>query len=95
MYKMLVFLKKTDEDSIKNHFDKYTLKYLANFAGKEIEVGEIESNLLTEEKYNKFCEVTMESKNAMDEKLASAEGKELQKDLADFHQYITFIFVKY
>lgn len=95
MYKMLVFLKRTDEESVINHFNKYTINYLTKFAGEKIEIGTVESNLLTEEKYDKFCEVTMESKDVMDEKLASPEGKELQKDLADFHQFITFIFVNY
>ncbi len=71
------------------------MKYLSKFAGTEIKIGEIESSLLMEEKYDRFCEVTMDSKNVMDEKLASQEGKELQKDLADFHQYVNFTFVKY
>ncbi len=42
-----------------------------------------------------FCEVTVESKDNWDELMNSKLGKDLNKDLAEFHEFVTAIFVNY
>ncbi len=95
MYKLLLFLHKTDNDEVVSHFYDYTLKYLSELTGKEITVANIESSLLLDVKYSKFCEITVDSKEAWDRMMASKEGRLLNKDLTDLHQFITVIFVNY
>ncbi|MCL5029245.1 MAG: hypothetical protein M1480_09535 [Bacteroidetes bacterium] len=51
--------------------------------------------MLLDQKYSHFCEVTVSSKDEWDEKMNSLSGRELNKDLMDFHQNITAIFVDY
>ncbi len=95
MYKLLLFLKKTNEEKIINHFNELTLKYLSDVVDEKISAGSIESNLLSDEKYLKFCEATISSKDDWDQRMNTKEGKELNKDLAEFHEFITAIFVNY
>ena len=95
MYKLLIFLKKTDKKEIINLFVEHTLKYFSNVAGKEIKAADVESNLLMESKYLKFCEIEVSSKEVWDNKMNSREGKELNKHLMDLHQFIDLIFVNY
>jgi len=95
MYKLLLFLKKTDNKEINNLFNDYTLKHLSELSGKEIKAADVESNLLLEEKYSKFCEVSVSSKEEWDTKMNSKAGKELNKHLMNFHQHISVIFVNY
>ncbi len=95
MHKMLLFLKKTDEDEIIEHFNNFTLKYLTDLSGKEIKAGKIESNLLLETKYTHFCEIEAESKDKMDELMSSGKGRILNKDLMDFHEFVDVIFVDF
>ena len=95
MYKLLLFLKKTDSKEINNLFNDYTLKYLSELNGKEVKAAVVESNLLLDEKYSKFCEVNVPSKEEWDLKMNSKAGKELNKHLMNFHQHITAIFVNY
>jgi hypothetical protein len=95
MYKLLIFLKKTDEEKIITPFKESTLKYLSDLTGKEVKAGKVESNLLLEEKYSYFCEVEFSSKDEWDEKINTKEGRIFNKHLMDFHQNITAIFVDY
>ena len=95
MYKMLLFLKKTNEKQVFDHFKEFTLKHLSDLAGKEIIAGKVESSLLLETKYSHFCELEVESKEKMDDLLNSKHGKELNKDLMNFHEYVNIIFVDY
>ena len=91
MYKLLIFLKKTDEEKINEHFEEYTLKYLKELKAERLKVGEVESNLLLDIKYSKYCEVETDSKSSFDELMNSKTGKLLSKDLMEFHQYLTVI----
>ena len=91
MYKLLIFLKKTDEEKINEHFEEYTLKYLKELNAERLKVGEVESNLLLDIKYSKYCEVETDSKSSFDELMNSKTGKLLSKDLMEFHQYLTVI----
>ncbi len=95
MYKLLIFLKKTDNKEIINLFNDYTLKYLSEIVGTEVRAADVESNLLTETKYMKFCEADIPSKDEWDNKMNSETGKELNKHLMDFHQFVDLIFVNY
>jgi hypothetical protein len=95
MYKLLLFLKKTTNKEIINLFNDHTLKFLSEINGNEVKAADVESNLLMEIKYMKFCEVVVSSKEEWDKKMNSRTGKELNKHLIDFHQFIDLIFVNY
>ena len=95
MYKALIFLKKTKEENIINHFRDYTLRYISEIAGREIKAARVESNLLLEEKYSYFCELSADSKDHMDQLMNTKAGRELNKDMTEFHAFITVIFVNY
>jgi hypothetical protein len=95
MYKLLVFLKKTDDKGMPELFKDQTLKLFSEVTGKEIKAGDVESNLLTETKYVKFCEIDMPSKDEWDKKMSSRAGKELNKHLMNMHQFLDLIFVNY
>ncbi len=95
MYKLLLFLKKTNDEQVITHFYEYTVKILSQIVGEEIKTADVESSLLLDQKYIKFCEVTCASKEDWDKKMNSVHGRELNKDLIDFHQYVSIIFVDY
>jgi hypothetical protein len=95
MYQMLLFLNKTDDEKIIDHFEKFTLKYLSDITGEEIKSGDIESNLLLEQKFCRFCEASVSSKEEWDSKMNSKAGRELNNHLMDFNHHITAIFVNY
>jgi hypothetical protein len=95
MYKLLLFLKKTDNKEINNLFIDHTLKYLSELKGEEVKAADIESSLLLETKYTKLCEVSVSSKEEWDKKMNTAQGKEFNKHLMDIHQFIDVIFVNY
>jgi len=95
MYKLLLFLKKTDNKEIMNLFNEQTLKYLSDINRKEIKAADVESNLLMDTKYAKFCEVTVSSKDEWDNKMNTREGKELNKHFMNLHQFLDLIFVNY
>ena len=95
MYKLLLFLHKTDNDEVISHFNDFTKKYLSELTGREIKIADVESSLLLDVKYSKFCEIAVDSKDTWDKLMDSKEGKLLNKDLMDFHQFITLIFVDF
>ncbi len=95
MYKLLLFLNKTNEESIINHFKNFTLKYLSNALKQEIKIGTVESNLLLEQKYSLFIEVSVDSSKEWNSLMASKDGREFNKDLMEFYKHITPIFISY
>lgn len=95
MYKLLLFLKNIDDKQIFTHFEEFTLKYLSELAEKKIVAGKIESSLLLDTKYSHFCEFEVDNKEKMDNLLNSKQGKELNKDLMNFHEFVDVIFVNY
>jgi len=95
MYKLLLFLKKTSEENILNHFKDFTVKYLSDVAKKEIKIAKVESSLLLDQKYSLYCDIEVESKDAWDLMMNTKEGRLLNKDLMEFHQNVTAIFVDY
>jgi len=95
MYKLLFFLHKSDDEEIIRHFQDFTIRYLKEIIGSEIEVARVESNLLLEQKYSHFCEITSATKDEMDKIMNCKAGKELNKDLMEFHKHIAVIAVDY
>ena len=95
MYKILFFLHKSNDDGIIDFFNKIIVKKLGEVIGKVVSVAEIESNLLLEQKYSLYCEISTNKKEEMDELMNSRAGKELTKELTDFHQNLTVITVNY
>lgn len=95
MYKLLLFLKKTKQENIQDHFIEYTVKYLSAIVHQEIKIAKVESSLLLDNNYSLYCEAMVESKDAWDLLMNTAEGKELSKDLMEFHNNISAVFVDY
>ena len=95
MYKLLFFLHKHEDEEIVKHFFDFTVKYLEKITGKAIPVAKVESNLLLEQKYSYFCEIDESTKDEMDKLMNCKAGKELNKDLMEFHKYITVIAIDF
>ena len=95
MYKQLFFLHKSDNDKALPHFKDVILDHLSKLSGKQINLAKVESNLLLDQKFSYFCEVEFESKDKMNELMNSKNGKQLSKDLMDFHQMITMISINF
>ena len=95
MYKVLVFLKKTNEEKVIDHFKDFLAKYFSDLTGKELSIGEVESNPLLEVKYSLFFEIEIESKEKWEKLIGFEAGENLKKDLIEFHKYITIIFINY
>jgi len=95
MYKMLMFLKKSDDPNVEQHFRNFTVPALNNLSGKKIKTAKVESSILLEQKYDWFCEISVDSKYEWDKMMATGEGKKLNRDLMDFHKNIDLIFVNY
>jgi len=95
MYKQLFFLHKSENDKALPHFKDVILDHLSKLSGKQINLAKVESNLLLDQKFSYFCEVEFESKDKMNELMSSKNGKQLSKDLMDFHQMITMISINY
>lgn len=95
MYKLLFFLHKSDDETLLQHFKDVTIKNLSRITGKEIKIAKVENNLLLDEKYSHFCEIEASSQDEMDKLMHTKAGKELNKDLRDFHSDITIITINY
>ena len=95
MYKLLFFLHKSEDKEIPRHFLDFTVRYLKEITGNEIMIAKVESNLLLEQKYSHFCEISSATKDEMDKLMNCKAGKELNKDLMEFHKHITVIAVDY
>ena len=95
MYKQLFLLHKSKDDKALSHFKDAILTHLSELSGKKIILAKVESNLLLDQKFSYFCEVEFESKDKMNELMNSKTGKQLTKDLMDFHQMITMISINY
>lgn len=95
MYKLLIFIHKSKENNFLNFFRNSFLPLLTEIEGNEVKLAEVESNLLLDQKYSHFCELTANNKDEMDRKLNSSEGRSLGKLLMESHQHITVITVNY
>ena len=95
MYKVLIFLKKTNDEEVIHHFKNFLVKYFSDLVGKDLPIGSVESNLLLEIKYSLFIELEVESKENWEKLFVSEAGDNLEKDLIEFHKYINIIFINY
>ncbi len=95
MYKQLFFLHKSENDKALSHFKDVILTHLSELSGTQVYLAKVESNLLLDQKFSYFCEVEFDSKDKMNELMNSKTGKQLTKDLMDFHQMITMISINY
>lgn len=95
MYKLLFFIHKPVDDKILDHFRNHTLEIISELTNQPVKLGGVESNLLTKQKYSYLCEAVFGSKDEMENAMNSKSGLALNKDLMDFHQYITVISVNY
>ncbi|MGE5354553.1 MAG: hypothetical protein ACM3P0_20895 [Acidobacteriota bacterium] len=95
MYKILIFLKKTDDESVLARFTKSTLPRLESLAGQKVKLAEIEGALLSQEKFFKFCEAVFSRKEDLDKLLQTAEGKEFNKDLAGFGNHVSVFYANF
>jgi nitrate reductase NapAB chaperone NapD len=95
MYKQFFFLHKTKDDKALAHFKEAILTHLSEISRKEIRLAKVESNLLLDQKYSYCCEIEFESKDKMDVLMDSKAGKQLTKDLMDYHQLVTVISINY
>ena len=95
MYKLFFFLHKSDDDALQQHFKDITIKHLSKISGKEVKIATVENNLLQDEKFSHFCEITAASQFEMDKMMSTKAGKELNKDLMEFHSNITVIPIIY
>ena len=93
MYKMLMFLKRSDNPNVIRHFKNFTIPILNELNGEKIKIAKVESSLLLEQKYTWYCEIAVDSKEEWDMIMATKLGKKLNKDLMNFHQNIDTIFV--
>jgi len=94
MYKILIFILKGDEEFV-NYFTQNFIPLLTEINGKEVKLGEVESNLLLDVKFSHFCEISANSKDEMDQKLNSASGRKLGKLLMELHHKISVINVSF
>ncbi len=95
MYKLLFFLHKTDDEDVIQFFKDNTVKKLEKLIGEDVGIAYVESNLLLEQKFTYYYEISVSSKEEMDRIMHSKAGKELNKSLMDFHKNITVIAVNY
>lgn len=95
MYKILFFLNKNDDEDVEKFFKGSFLDKLKEITGTPINIATVESNLLLNQKYKLFCEISSASKEEMDKMMSTKAGKELNKQLIDFHQNLTVITVNY
>lgn len=95
MYKMLFFLHKSDDEKILEHFRNNTIDIISRITESEVKLAEVESNLLTTQKYSHFCEAVFSSKEEMERLMNSKYGLELNKDIMEFHKFLTIISVNY
>jgi cellobiose-specific phosphotransferase system component IIA len=95
MYKLLFFLHKSDDDSIPQHFKEITIKHLSKITGEEVKIAKVDNNLLQDEKYSYFCEISASSQHDMDKMMNTKAGKDLNKDLMEFHKNISVIPINY
>lgn len=95
MFKLLFFLHKPVDDKILYHFKEHTVKIISELTNQAVMLAEVENNLLTTQKYSYFCEAVFDSKDEMEKLMNSKSGLALNKDLMDFHHYLTVITINY
>lgn len=94
MYKILIFLKKTEDESLSIRFKNSTVPKLESLTGQKIEPLEIEGSMLSQEKFFLCCEASFSKREDLDRLMQSPEGKEFNKDLAGYGASISVFYAK-
>ncbi len=80
----MIFLKKTENEPLKNHFKRELVERLREVSGQNIKIAKVEGSLLTSEKFDYYCEINAESKDQIDKMLASPAGKKLSREISAY-----------
>lgn len=94
MYKILIFLKKTGDESLSIRFKSSTIPKLESLTGQKIEALEIEGALLSQEKFSMYCGASFSKREELDRLMQTPEGKEFNKDLAGYGFNISVFYAK-
>jgi hydroxymethylpyrimidine/phosphomethylpyrimidine kinase len=95
MINVLYFLHGNADDEAKEFFYNQLRKVLSDLIREEIKIGTIENSFLLENKYISMYTVKFEDKDIMNEMMVSGKGKELNRTIMNFHNFITIIVVNY
>lgn len=95
MYKILIFLKKTGDESVLARFTQSTIPKLESLSGQKIHLAEIEGAMLSQEKFHKFCEALFPKKEDLDRLMQTPAGKEFNKDLAGYSNHISVFYANF
>jgi serine protease inhibitor ecotin len=95
MYKMMIFLKKTENEPLRNHFKSELLSSLREISGQDIQIAKVEGSLLTTEKFEYYCEITAESKDQIDKMLATPKGKRLSREISAYVNELVIFYANY
>ncbi len=94
MYKLILFLKKNDDESVISNFNR-SVELLSTLNKSEVAIAHVEPSLLSGEKYLYYCEFITLSKERMDELMASPEGREFNKIAGVLHNFLSVFFINY
>ena len=89
MYKTIFFIHKSEDHSVKTAVAERVIPALNELFNKDIKTGNVESNLLNEEKFDIYFEVNCENKTEFDRQMNSPQGRNVNKDLAGIFNYVT------
>ncbi|HEX2960593.1 MAG TPA: hypothetical protein VHO43_02315 [Ignavibacteriales bacterium] len=95
MYKILIFLKRTDDESVLSRFRQSTIPRLESLTGQKITLAEIEGASLSQEKFIKYCEAVFSKREDLDRLMQTPEGKEFNKDIAGYGSYISVFYADF
>jgi hypothetical protein len=95
MQSILYLLHGNSDEETKDFFYIQLIDILSELTGEEVKLGKIENSFLLEQKFISICQVKFENKEIMNKKMVSAKGKELNRNIMKFHNFITIIVVNY
>ena len=95
MYKMFVFLKKTDDEEIKKIFKTNTVKMLEELGAKESHLAEVENSAMLEDKYSMLFELTTDTRDEMNELMTGQKGREFTLHVSKLSNNLMVMFANY
>lgn len=88
MYKLILLLKKTDDNNPKSTFCELLPSKLKDFHNK-IFTGKVESSVLLDKQFEFYIEIVTNTKEEMDNLFASKDGKEINRILETISPFVT------
>lgn len=95
MYRLMIFLKKTDNEPLVNHFKDVILKYMREMSGQNIALGKIEGSSFMEDKYLYFCEISADLKEDIDKMMVSPIGRKFIREITSFVNDVVMFYANY